>query len=191
MALGAHVVALEHALPMSKARARVGELASSSEVAFVEPERRFRVDLVQNDPNLGAQIYLQNDAGGINAFGAWDIATGSSSTVVAVVDTGYRPHAALSGRVLPVYDFVSYLPCANDGDLRDADATDPGDWVTQADLKPGGLLFMEGCPFINDSKWHGTKIAELIAKPPRAAVRADASRRLCTPLHIRAAQAIV
>jgi hypothetical protein len=35
MALGAHVVALEHALPMSEARAIARELASSSEVAYV------------------------------------------------------------------------------------------------------------------------------------------------------------
>jgi serine protease len=163
MALGAHVVALEHALPMSEARAIARELASSSEVAYVEPERRFSVNLVPNDPNLGAQTYLHNDAAGINAFGAWDITTGSSSTVVAVVDTGYRPHAGLSGRFLPGYDFVSYLLFANDGDLHDADATDPGDWVTRSDVEPGGPLFLYDCPYTHDSTWHGTLIAGLIA----------------------------
>ncbi len=75
---------------------------------------------------------------------AWDVTTGSPNVVVAVVDTGYRPHADLAGRILPGYDFVSDPKIANDGNGRDADATDPGDWVdagrpVEPDISGSGL----------------------------------------------------
>ena len=41
--------------------------------------------------------------------------------------------------MLPGYDFISDPLIANDGDGRDADATDPGDWVTQSDTSNPSL----------------------------------------------------
>ena len=115
--------------------------------------------LLPNDPSLNQQPYLANTAAAISAFGAWDISTGRSSVIVAVVDTGYRPHAGISGRFLPGYDFVSETASSNDGDARDADALDPGDWVTTADIN--GPLRGEGCS-VSNSSWHGTRVAGIL-----------------------------
>jgi hypothetical protein len=116
MALGAHVVALDRPVPLSQARAIARRLAGHAEVEYVQPDRRMRAQFVPNDQYLNLQTYLRDDAAAIGAFSAWDLTTGSASTVVAVVDTGYRPHAAMAGRILPGYDFVSNPDVANDGD---------------------------------------------------------------------------
>ena len=98
----------------------------------------------------------------INAEEAWGITTGSASVVVAVLDTGLRfDHSDLQGgNVLPGYDMASadspgVFTSANDGDGRDADASDPGDFVTDAEA---GTL---GCSKTNSS-WHGTQTLGLI-----------------------------
>ena len=57
-------------------------------------------------------------------------ARGGPAAVVAVLDTGITAHPDLAGRLLPGYDFVSDPTFANDGDGRDADPSDPGDWVS-------------------------------------------------------------
>ncbi len=115
-------------------------------------------------PDVG-QWYLRAPtaalASSINLPGAWDRTLGSASIVVAVVDTGIRPeHPDLAGRLLAGYDFVSNRFRANDADGRDADATDPGDWVTAAEAGDAAGPFYQ-CSTRNSS-WHGTQTASLI-----------------------------
>jgi subtilisin family serine protease len=90
---------------------------------------------------------------------------GTSETVVAILDTGYTDHEDLDpDRIVGEYDMVSAdapgdFTGANDGNGRDGDAHDPGDWVTNAESASGPL---SGCP-VEDSGWHGTHVTGIIA----------------------------
>jgi len=78
MALGAHVVALDHPVPLSQARAIARRLAGHAEVEYVQPDHRMRAQRVPNDEDLNLQTYLRDSAAGISAFSAWDVTTGSA-----------------------------------------------------------------------------------------------------------------
>lgn len=106
----------------------------------------------------------------INAPAAWDLTTGVATVVVAVLDTGVRmDHPDLTGQFVAGYDMIGYgspgnqsTAIANDGDGHDADPSDPGDWVSSADVSGGALG--SGCDSsdISNSSWHGTRVSGLI-----------------------------
>lgn len=121
--------------------------------------------------------------GGTNMELAWNSNTGSSNVVVAVIDTGIVNHTDLNGvanadiyvpagRFLAGYDFISSdvgagtLPAnfvANDGDGRDADASDPGDWVTSQNKMDYVALCDDGNAGDSNSSWHGSHMAGVLA----------------------------
>ncbi len=115
------------------------------------------------------QWYLKTPVGdmrsSIDATTAWDRTTGSSNVVLAVFDTGVRfdhpdlGRATQGGKLLAGYDFVTNTTYANDSDARDADASDPGDWISQADFDSGA--FGPNCDVLGSS-WHGTQVAGII-----------------------------
>jgi serine protease len=87
---------------------------------------------------------------GMNAIGAWDLATEGTDVVVAVLDTGIlpdHPDITESGNVVAGYDFVSPhvqpRDMAGDGDGWDNDPTDPGNQ----------------CGIWRPANWHGTHVA--------------------------------
>ncbi len=160
------------------------QLARQPGVEYASVDRRVRIAAVPSDP-LYTTVTASGSAGGpvagqwymrapssqvnssINAEQAWDISTGSPSIVVAVIDTGIRfdhpdfERVSNGGNILDGYDFVSgQSPSdafyANDGDARDADASDPGDWLSAGELAKCGE------PFAYNSSWHGTQMAGLI-----------------------------
>jgi serine protease len=85
---------------------------------------------------------------------AWDKSTGTGIRV-AVIDTGYRPHVDLQGQILAGYDFIADTTISNDGNGRDSDASDPGDWTAAGQCGTGSAA--------SNSSWHGTHVAGTIA----------------------------
>jgi serine protease len=127
----------------------VTRIAALPGVASVEPDLEMHIMLTPNDTRFSEQWDFGSNSAtsaGANIAAAWDITTGSASGVVAVIDTGIRPHADLAGRVLPGFDFITDATTANDGGGRDNDANDPGDWCGA-----------------DTSSWHGTHVAGTIA----------------------------
>ena len=118
------------------------QLMQDPDVVYAEPDRKLYPMLVPNDPLYSQQWNYFEAAGGINLPAAWDITTGSASIVTAVIDTGIRPHVDFAGRTVPGYDFIVDTAVSNDGNGRDADPSDPGDY---------------GCG--SNSTWHGTHVA--------------------------------
>jgi serine protease len=143
MSGNAHVVRLERRLRHADAHALARLLAADPRVQSVEPDLRVLAQQLPNDPMFAQQWHYYEAAGGINLPAAWDITSGAPGLVIAVLDSGVTAHAELAGRVLPGYDFIDNVTTANDGDGRDKNASDPGDY---------------GCNNSNSS-WHGTHVA--------------------------------
>ena len=76
-------------------------------IEYVEPNYLVQIDVVPSDPSY-SQLWGLNNVGqtggtfdaDIDAAEAWDIETGSSSIVVADIDTGIDPnHEDLAGQI--------------------------------------------------------------------------------------------
>ena len=155
MAVGADVVRTSRKLDYRAAEAFMNRLRSNPDVQYVEIDRVVRASFVPNDTfyNLNQWHYFEA-IGGINLPATWDIATGTG-TVVAVLDTGITSHTDLAANVVAGYDFITNVTTAGDGNGRDADPSDAGDWTTADQCNPGEVA--------EDSSWHGTHVAGTIA----------------------------
>jgi serine protease len=140
-------------------------LRQDPNIADAIPDRWLRLhETVPNDPAFSIdQSYMGSPsqaAGAADITVAWDRMRGSSAVVVAVVDTGYQPHADLAARLVPGYDFIIDDTLSQDGQLgRDGDATDPGDYIPVGFVCPGTTTPQ---PIATDSSWHGTSVASII-----------------------------
>ncbi|WP_063749869.1 S8 family serine peptidase, partial [Streptomyces sp. C] len=84
---------------------------------------------------------------------AWDKTTGSGVTV-AVIDTGYVAHSDVAPNIVAGYDFISSSTAARDGNGRDNNPADQGDWSAAGECGTGSKA--------SDSSWHGTHVAGTI-----------------------------
>jgi len=158
MTNGAQVLSIDSQLADSQIKQLLADLSSDPSVEFAEEDKILQVAFAPNDPRYNEQWHYFEAAGGINLPAAWDLATGKGVTV-AVVDTGYRPHADLVENIVGGYDLVTNLVRANDGDARDSSALDPGNWL--GDDCRGVPLRANARALTSD--WHGTHTAGTVA----------------------------
>lgn len=150
------LLSLQQRVPPAALDRLVAALQRQPGVLSVEVDRMMQHTAVPNDSRYSEQWHYFEGTGGINLEAAWDTHDGSG-VVVAVIDTGITGHSDLNANILPGYDFIDDTAVANDGDGRDSDPSDPGDW-----------LQVWECGFFNpsqprDSSWHGTHVAGTIA----------------------------
>lgn len=156
------IITLSDVLTDELAIAVTDELVTRGLVESAEPDVMRSSSVVPNDPRFSEQWYLQTpgpSAQGIDLPSAWDVSRGSSSVVVAVIDTGRLDHPELSGRLVDGYDFVSQSKNSKDGDGWDPDETDVGDWSESDDPL---YTCTVGDPF-KPSSWHGTHVSGIVA----------------------------
>jgi serine protease len=152
---GAHVMKIDRKVSLKDADALAKELmARDASIEYAEPDRIMTRMATANDPLYTQQWHYTEATGGLRLPAAWDLSTGAG-VKVAVIDTGIRPHADLSGQYVGGYDFISDTAIANDGGGRDADASDPGDWTAANECAAGEPA--------SSSSWHGTHVAGTIA----------------------------
>lgn len=153
LAIGPEVVRTDVPLDRAQAQTLLRKLAADPNVEYVAVDRIYTIDLTPNDTRYSEQ-WGYSGSYGIKAPQAWDAANGNG-VVVAVLDTGITNHSDLNANVVPGYDFITELSFANDGNGRDSDPSDPGDWVAANQCKNGSPA--------SNSSWHGTHVAGTIA----------------------------
>ena len=155
IATGARIFKLDRKVTLADAARLAADLKERDpSVEYAEPDRLMHPLFVPNDSMYNQQWDFFEATGGMNVPAAWDKSTGAGIRV-AVIDTGYRPHADLSGQILAGYDFISDATIGNDGNGRDSDASDPGDWTAAGECGAGQPA--------SNSSWHGTHVAGTIA----------------------------
>lgn len=168
-----HVYLTDRALDRSSMQTVVQALSSDPAIESVSIDERmvphaFSPDDTAYVNNTQWQLKAPTtDLGAANFAGAWNRVTSASvavsgeNVVVAVLDSGYRPHTDLVANLLTGYDFISADPAgtfsstlvtANDGDGRDNSALDPGDGNTNS----------ANCD-LSSSSWHGTRVAGIVS----------------------------
>jgi serine protease len=163
--ISASMVSTTVDLAQTTEAAALERLRADPSVEFAVPDRIRHAHATPNDPGFAGQWYLRGtEISAVNATAAWDRELGGTGIVVAVLDTGVTydhpdlGRGDLGGRLLPGFDFVSSTLRGNDGDGRDADPSDPGDWITDADKTDPTFTNCD----VTGSSWHGTRVAGMI-----------------------------
>lgn len=145
-----HVYTFSEKLDSKQVAAAIKQLRNDPNVVAVEEDLMMHPMMTPNDTQYSSQWHYTESTGGLNVVPAWDKADGSG-VVVAVLDTGITNHSDLNANILPGYDMISTASVGNDGNGRDSDPSDPGDWTTGQ------------CGAASNSSWHGTHVAGTIA----------------------------
>lgn len=149
--LGTQVLNFSQPMSVADAQAIAERLMTMANVEYATPNLIFKPMLSPDDPRFtdGTQWALNGVTAGANLPAAWDITTGSNSVAIAVIDTGYTNHSELNSTNFASdgYDFITNTTEAGDGDGRDSNARDEGDFC----ISDG-----------SNSSWHGTAVMSLI-----------------------------
>ncbi|PVV05804.1 MAG: hypothetical protein B6D77_17930 [gamma proteobacterium symbiont of Ctena orbiculata] len=146
---GAQLFKLDQMLPLEEMEGIIDDLEVQPDIAYAEADKWVFPLYVPSDPRYNEQWHYYETPAGVRLPEAWDRATGED-VMVAVIDTGYTDHADLVDNLqLPGADLIIDTNVSNDGDGRDQDAQDPGDWSPN-------------CGW-NESTWHGTHTGGTVA----------------------------
>ncbi|MGW6708364.1 S8 family peptidase [Streptomyces sp. NPDC054956] len=152
---GAALVNLGGTTAPADAAAVIAQFRADPDVAYVEPDSRaYAMAVAPNDTEYAKQWDLFESTAGMNVQNAWDKSTGSGVTV-AVIDTGYVAHSDVAPNIVAGYDFISSSSAARDGNGRDSNPADEGDWSAAEECGVGSKA--------STSSWHGTHVAGTIA----------------------------
>ncbi len=149
-----HVFELPEMMDLQTVYAMTQQLSEDGLIEYAEPDRIVLPKLTPNDEYYQNQWHYHDNTqviGGINLPMAWNISTGSENMVIAVIDTGILPHSDLTERMVSGYDMISSTRIGADGNGRDNDPTDVGDWTEQDACYQGSSA--------SRSTWHGTHVA--------------------------------
>lgn len=156
----AYLVRLFQPLPREQVEAIARAIALQPDVLWAQPDYIHQIRLTPNDPLYANQWHYfmaPGEIGGANLPNAWNRTTGWSGVRTAVLDTGALfTHPDLANRFVGGYDFVDTGQAPvdpNDGNGRDPDAADAGDWVGAGECGPFSP------PSNQNSSWHGTHVA--------------------------------
>lgn len=151
---GAALVNLGGSVAPAEAADVMAQFRADPDVAYVEPDSRAYAMSTPDDTEYAKQWDLFEPTAGMNVPAAWDKTTGSGVTV-AVIDTGYVAHSDVAPNIVAGYDFISSSTAARDGNGRDNNPADQGDWSAAGECGTGSKA--------SDSSWHGTHVAGTIA----------------------------
>ncbi|MEU9211232.1 S8 family serine peptidase [Streptomyces sp. NPDC048415] len=151
---GAALVDLGAELKKTDVADVIAQYQADPQVAYVVPDRLNKPQADPNDTEYGKQWDLFESTAGMRVPGAWATSTGSGVTV-AVIDTGYVAHSDVAANIVGGYDFISDTAVSVDGDGRDSNPADPGDWYATDQCGTGTGS--------SGSSWHGTHVAGTIA----------------------------
>lgn len=153
IATGGHLIRLPFQISGQQAEVFMTEMAKAEALSYIEPDAWMTIKLTPNDSSYSSQWHYYESTAGMNLPAAWDIATGSGVTV-AVLDTGRTNHSDLDANTVAGYDFISSSTTARDGNGRDSNPQDEGDWYASNECGFAGS---------SNSSWHGTHVAGTIA----------------------------
>ncbi|MBE1462477.1 S8 family serine peptidase [Kibdelosporangium phytohabitans] len=152
VSVGAVLVSPTKALDTTTALAA---LRARGDVEYAEVNGTMHADLTPNDPMYPQQWHYYEAAAGARVDTAWDSGLTGAGVRVAVIDTGRTAHTELNANYLGGYDMISNAAAARDGNARDNNAQDQGDWQAAGECGAGTPA--------RNSSWHGTHVAGTIA----------------------------
>lgn len=153
------VIQTSKTLNKNEAKEFMAKVASDPDVASVEPDyinypaAEGDITFQFNDPQYSKQWNLTNPTTGVQNTGNARLRRGAY-VKVAVLDTGYVPHPDLVTGMANGYDFISDPLSARDGNGRDPNPRDEGDYAPYNLCKDQANA--------HTSTWHGTSVAGII-----------------------------